>query len=326
MSLEQSFAIPEHAKIERPINPEHRVMAEQFLGDAIGYLSPESIDSIVVRAQELEVANDASFAYVTYNKYKKEFLLGKSVATKGQIISSRHFGTAVTLPDSLDQSFEGKTLRATYIQKLHQDFIVDELNKLLAESLARDIEHKDVLKAKAYTAIAERSGADKETNEQLGVIAEKLIYGVAEMISIDRPDLGITVHAANAYQDVEEKIDFIIATSHKKRGAGIETKDLEGESQEKHIGIQFTINTSKESHKRDQIARAKERGIDVDDIVYLAIDSTLLRKAIGEWEKAGKPVSGPWAYLPTDAKHKAVSGLFQTMITPEQEASLLKQM
>jgi hypothetical protein len=190
----------------------------------------------------------------------------------------------------------------------------------LANILAKETEMQDALKSKAYTAIYERSG---NKNEQLGVIAEKIMYGVAEMIAIDRPDLGIKVTPANAYEDVENKIDFIIETTQKRRGANIEAKDLETEH--KSVGIQFTINTSKQDHKLEQIEKAKERGVYVDDIVYLDIESSVLRNALNKWEQSGKKVSGPWQYLPKETQKVAIKGLFHSVLTEDQEISLVNK-
>ena len=178
---------------------------------------------------------------------------------------------------------------------------------------------KDTMKSNAYKEISKREGIE---SEQLGVIAEKMMCGVAEMISIDRADLHVEVLPANAYQDVEEKIDFILNTKTKNRGVGI-NKD-ETVIDEKSFGIQFTINTKKADFKNEQIQKAKERGIDVDDILYVSIDYNMLRNAMIEWKKKGEPISGPWNFLPRETQKNALKNLFHSIITPEQEESLLK--
>ncbi len=150
------------------------------------------------------------------------------------------------------------------------------------------------------------------------------MQGFAEMVAVDRPDLGISVAPANAYQDVAEKVDFIVTTKTKKRGAGIEVVDPLIE--ERHIGIQFTVNTSEKTreHKHDQIEKAKARGTDLDDIVYFAFDMKTLQQAINAWEQSGKPLSGVWNKLSKQAQVEAMRGLFETLLSDEQETSLLK--
>ena len=156
-------------------------------------------------------------------------------------------------------------------------------------------------------------------NEYVLVVPEKV---EEKLVGVFGENVKIKVLPANAYEDVENKIDFIIETTQKKRGAGIETKDLEPEH--KSVGIQFTINTNKKSFKEGQISKAKERGVHVDDIVYVDIDMNILLEAMKKWEKSGKPISGPWNYLPKETKIGAIKGLFHSVLTTEQEESLIK--
>jgi hypothetical protein len=309
----------ENANYDRFLN-----YANSFLGESEKYISKEKkdeiVNSLVLNESEinLQIENKDN-KEVVYDKYKKTFFVGKESVSLGEIMSSLNMGEKYYLPETLENSLAGKTLRKMIKEKYEQSFLSEKLNKELALILSKESQNKDLLKSRAYKKISERSGEENES-EQLGVIAEKLMQGVAEMISIDRPDLGISVFTSNAYQDVEEKIDFIVATKHKVRGANIETGDFE----EKTIGIQFTINTKKESFKNEQIEKSKGRVMDIDDIVYVAIDGSLLKKAIYEWESKNKPVSGPWAELPKDIKKKTFEALFKSLISDEQEKSLLK--
>jgi hypothetical protein len=250
-------------------------------------------------------------------------LVNNEPVTAGQVVAARHLDSDIVLPKQLDQSGLGKKLRKTYIEQLIKDQLCTRLNYELATILAGEYRNRDLFKSQAYEKIAERSNLES-SKEQMGVIAESVMQGFTEMIAIDRPDLGITVAPANAYQDVAEKVDFIVTTKTKKRGAGIEVVDPLIE--ERHIGIQFTVNTSEKTreHKQDQIEKAKARGTDLDDIVYFAFDMKTLQKAIHIWEQSGKPLSGVWHALPKGAQIEAIRGLFATLLTDEQEASLLK--
>ena len=301
----------------------YTLQIEEFLGETKELFSPEEIE---ILAQEVAVFETKLITErgdferaIFYNKHTKTFSEGTNVLTKGQIVSSRHFQGRLSLPKSQDTSFEEKKLTKTYHEGLVADFVFSKTNKILAEKLAEIFQMKNTDKAEAYEAIARR---EEVGSEQLGVVAEKLMIGLAECIAIDRPDLKIKVLPANAYEDVENKIDFIIETTQKKRGAGIETKDLEPEH--KSVGIQFTINTNKKSFKEGQISKAKERGVHVDDIVYVDIDMNILLEAMKKWEKSGKPISGPWNYLPKETKIGAIKGLFHSVLTTEQEESLIK--
>lgn len=325
MNFEQPF--PKEEKIVDSIDQSLVNSANEFLGEAIDYIDSKELDKILAntqkRLEEISVEDIPNKNNeVSYNKHNKTFIFKGKPVSAGQIISSRHLGQTFSLPKTLDASLEGRKLQNLH-QKAHlEDYMFDEINKSLATNLSNLTQNRDLLLSKAYEAIARRTGESKENNEQLGVIAEKIIFSVAEMIAIDRPDLGVTVHQSNAYQDVEEKIDFIIATRNKKRGAQIGIEDQD--NKDRHIGIQFTINTTKEVHKKDQIAKAKARGIDVDDIVYVAVEGSILRKAIEFWNKDDRPISGPWDYLPAEAKKNTIKALFTNIISEAEELSLLK--
>ncbi len=311
---------------ENPLHTEYKHMIDVFLGEAAPYVSENDIASVVEQAGTFEKTiyetnKDTTEKTVSYDKYKKSFFCdGKSV-TKGAIVAARHLQHGIALPISETMSFEEKGLQKIYREKRIEDFVGEKMNVLLAQNLAEHTFKKDMFVSKAYAKIAER---EKEGNsEQLGVFAEKLMFSVAEMIAIDRPDLGLRISAANAYEDVHNKIDFIIASKQKTRGARIEAGELEQEY--KSVGIQFTINTAKQAHKAEQIEKAKERGVHVDDIVYVALESSILVKALENWKHAGKPISGPWEYLPEETRKRALQALFHSVLTQEQEMSLLKK-
>ena len=305
-------------------------MAQEFLGHQQEFVSNAEYEQIINQVSqdfenmlvELEMVT-LEKKVVTYDKFKKSFLVNNEIVTAGQIIAARHLDTDIVLPKELDQSGLGKKLRKTYIEKITQDQVCIQLNHVLAKNLADVYQSKDLFKAKAYEKIAERSTTES-VQEQIGVIAESVMQGFAEIVAVDRPDLGISVAPANAYQDVAEKVDFIVTTKTKKRGAGIEVVDPLIE--ERHIGIQFTVNTSEKSreHKHDQIEKAKARGTDLDDIVYFAFDMKTLQQAINAWEQSGKPLSGVWNKLSKNAQVEAMRGLFETLLSDEQEASLIK--
>ena len=311
---------------EDPLHAEYKGVIESFLGDAREYVSENDVVTVVEQAglfekTMYETNTTAPEKAVSYDKYKKSFLCDGKTVTKGAIVAARHLQQGITLPGGENLSFEEKGLQKIYREKRIEDFIGEKMNVLLAQNLAEHTFKKDMFVSKAYAKIAER---EKEGNsEQLGVFAEKLMFSVAEMIAIDRPDLGLRISAANAYEDVHNKIDFIIASKQKRRGARIEAGELEPEY--KSVGIQFTINTAKQAHKAEQIEKAKERGVHVDDIVYVALEGGMLVKALENWKHAGKPLSGPWEYLPEETRKRALQALFHSVLTEEQEVSLLKK-
>ncbi len=304
----------------------------EFLGDASEYLHEDTLAKIISDARltqpeildALKTQTEHS-RNVSYDKYKKRFTVsGEEGLTIGAIVAARHMGIDVNLPDELDQSGDGKKLRKVLAQKISEDRISDSINRELGTVLAEKTKMRDALKSEAYQKIADRAGIK---SEQLGVQAEQIMMGALEAIAIDHSDLGLSITPGNAYQDVEEKIDFIISTKTKKRGVEVEKSEAKHETlfDEKHIGIQFTINSSKQEHKADQIKKAKARGVDVDDILYVAVDMKILSQAISDWKKANKPIKGPWGFLPEQVRKTAISNFFDSILTPDQIRGLINK-
>lgn len=301
-------------------------LTASFLGKEIDLINPETILEIengvntYREKAEGELGQESEGKkMVSYDKYNKSFIIDGDKFSLGQIVSARRQGVEFYLPESLNESGDGKKLIKMMQSKLLEDKLYGKLNKELATVLSEKTKHSDMLVSKAYSEIAER--ADKES-KQFGVVAEKIVLSVLEKIAIDRSDLGITVRETNAYEDVENKIDFIIQAKHKVRGVGVNRQDYTFE--EKSIGIQFTVNTSKHEHKSEQIAKAKVKGVEVDDIIYVEINPKLLSDAIKKWETNGKKISGPFEYLPKDIQTSVIVNLLSGVITEDQEKSLSK--
>lgn len=300
-----------------------------FLGEEYDFLNEEEIKKIIdeVSDQESQIKEDFEIKkekVASYDKYRKSFSVGEEKEVSlGDIVSARRWGVDISLPKELENSGDGKKVRKLMLESKTKDVLYQKLNKKLATELSEKTSKQDLLLSRAYSKIVERSNNENQTeNKQTGVFAEQIIIGVLEGLSINHPSLGFTVMESNACQDVQDKIDFIISTKQKKRGVGV---NREGENQEdKTIGIQLTTNTSAGEHKNDQITKAKARGVEVDDIIYVEIKKDILEKAIRQWESSGKKISGPWAYLPEDIKTKTIANLLGGVLDEEQEKALQK--
>lgn len=300
--------------------------ADLFLGNEKDIIKHDVFLKILAEVNDMipQIENDMKDSKnkwsVRYDKYEKRFhTLLREKINVGDMISARRWGMNVFVRNSEKQSGDEKRFQKIMLEKLVNDKLHEKLNKELASELSEMTKMKDALMSNAYKKIAERS--DKK-NEQLGIVTEQIVLGVLEGMSIDRSDLGFSVIEANAYQDVHDKIDFIIATKQKKKGVGINRNEVEFEG--KSIGIQFTTNKSAFEHKTDQINKAKERGVEVDDIVYVDIDGKLMNEAIHKWENSRKPISGPWNFLPAEIRKQTLQNLFRGLLTEEQERSLVK--
>ena len=321
------------------------MLGEEILAEAKNKsLETEKKLADIFSAQKESSQNSAQT--VTYDKYKKAFLMAGEKVSAGELVASRHFVGNIENSDigfmlgkGSETTFEGKRLIKTYKEYAARDTLTDELNHELALALADKTVREDMFKSKAYRAIGERSGVGAKNktdetngtntrenhahNEQLGVIAEKMMQGFAEMISIDRPDLHLEIRPANAHQDVEEKIDFIISTKTRRRQVGVDAKDDIYE--EHNFGIQFTVNTTKIDSKLEQIAKARERALEVDDILLVAIDSKIVTDALRAWEQNGKSIRGPWEHMSDGVKDRVLETLFQNVLKQEEIESLKKK-
>ena len=311
-------------KIENDFLLEHmNKYADNFLGEEKTMIDQENFSEIINETvKETKRGNDqvGNENKVIYDKYKKRFQVGnEKEVSMGSIVGAKRWGIEVSFPENQEQSGDKKKLRKIIQEKKSESMLYDNLNKKLAEILFEKTKKIDVLKAKAYEEIAKRSGTE---SKQLGIVAEQIVMGVLEGLVIDRPDLRFNVIEANAYQDVNNKIDFIIYNEQKKRGVGIDEKEFIKEG--KSIGIQFTINTSKSEHKADQIIKAKERGVEVDDIIYVEIEKRILQGAMSKWEENGKPIAGPWKFLSPEIRKQVLSNLLNGILNEEQKISLIK--
>ncbi len=305
------------------VNFDYAAEAQAFLGrgDFFELIGSDEMDRIIAETNQIELNESLAQHEVVYDKRKNSFTVNNELVTAGEVVASRHQGTRIKFSDNIDSGFLGKKLKEAYLKSVVRDAFTTKLNKVLALKLAETETKKDALKSKAYGEIANREDSENK-NEQLGVVAESMMTGVAEMIAINRPDLHIVVEKANAYQDVHEKIDFIIKTKTKKRGVGTEAGDIGFD--EKNFGIQFTINTDKAEHKMDQINKSKGRELDVDDILLVMVDGQMLSKAINAWKSDGKKIRGPFSYLPKETQQKTIEKLFENILNADEEASLLK--
>ena len=71
-------------------------------------------------------------------------------------------------------------------------------------------------------------------------------------------------------------------------------------------------------------SHSKEKTKDLDDIIYIEIDSQILRKAIGDWEKSNNKFSNPTKSLSPNIKNEIIKNLFKEILSEEEIKSLSK--
>ena len=152
-------------EIENFLTPEHEaLLGEEILAEAKNRsLETEKKLADIFSAQNESSQNSAQT--VTYDKYKKTFLIAGEKISTGELVASRHFVGNIENSDigfmlgkGSETTFEGKRLIKTYKEYTARDTLTSELNRELALALADKTVREDMFKSKAYRAIGERSG------------------------------------------------------------------------------------------------------------------------------------------------------------------------
>jgi len=200
---------------------------------------------------------------------------------------------------------------------LRKKYLVEEAKRKLHELLNEQIlldemssEYTHVFKRLAY----ERIATEENTGEKAGVIAEKMVRGFLQKLSINH-GLDFEIRPADLHQDMDQKIDFIIKRKNRHRGVRVE----EQEPTEK-LGIQFTISQTQETltNKRRQIDRSIQhlKEDDVEDIILVSIplnDATHLHHT---WQKKGSPPGGPDALWSPQLKERIFREVLKGFLNP----------
>jgi hypothetical protein len=316
--------------------------AKSFLGDEVKYLEKNKISKIIsetekefLEKENKKILNKEVFV-ISYNSYQKEFWIKKVNENKekisiGDIVNAQRLGADFIFDKELEKFTKVsdvknvEKLKKIVLENELQNILHTKLNKELAESLSEntEIRRENARISELYKEIAENYDTK---NKQLGFWAEQIMIGVLQGLAIDRSDLGFNVLEANVVNDVSKKVDFIIERKETRRGVGVglaeeEIQEVEGKS----IGIQFTIKKDAQEDKEKQIATVLKRGkVGLNDIIYVELNQEILQKAVKKWEEDGKPITGPWKFLPVEIRQQVIENLLKGILSEEQIKSLTK--
>lgn len=156
-----------------------------------------------------------------------------------------------------------------------------------------------------------------EDREGIGQIAERMVRTYLEKLTYNYPDLDFSIERADAYRDVEEKIDFLIHRKVRNRGVRVDVP--KGKHDE---GIQFTVNDKPEvqEYKRYQLDRVREsvkRQEHIDDIVLVTLPSHEFADAYTAWVQHKTP-GGPEQMWDGQTKERIFRGVLQGFLSPEE--------
>jgi len=237
------------------------------------------------------------------------FLSNKNSAQEkikfSEIITDNEWGMEYDFDNSIDiqdiRSYYLSVLKSDLREKLDKQIIISETSNT----------YTDTGKQEAYQRIGKRI---EEGSEQQGVIAEKMVKNFLKKVFIET-DSDFEIIDSDVYQDVEQKIDFIIhrRTLKKNRGVGVTEFDASTD-----IGIQFTTNFEKVSHKESQIEKSNKRNnSEIDGIVLVALPAHQASYLYKDWSKNKKP-GGPEKNWSKEVRITIFRGVMEKILSPEE--------
>ncbi len=170
-----------------------------------------------------------------------------------------------------------------------------------------------------YARILEDAQSERE---HPGLIAEKMVENFFLKLSLQGV-VSFEVIPADLFQDVEQKVDFIVKRKTRVRGVGVEASEGGSGKDETHtLGVQFTTNTSTQKllQKKHQIERAKERleeEDEVEDIVLVSIPLSEIYAPYDEWTNTKSP-GGPDKLWSVELKENLFRKVLENFLSPEE--------
>ncbi len=227
--------------------------------------------------------------------------------TAGDLMTDGDWGIAYDLDSAIDR----RTRKRYVLERAKQ-----QLGQLLDQQIsATEVTSykNDAWKRKAYESFMAQP---ERRAEQLGVVAEKMVRSFLEKLTYDYPDLDFTVERADTFQDVEEKIDFLIHRKSRTRAVDVEVPEKHAE------GVQFTINPTKAvaQHKREQIARVLDdarRREHIDDIVLVSMPTQDFAETYETWKQWRQP-GGPEKNWDPEVKESIFRNVLAGLFTAEE--------
>ncbi|MFZ6015831.1 MAG: hypothetical protein ACOYUZ_05795 [Patescibacteria group bacterium] len=210
---------------------------------------------------------------------------------------------------ALDPQTVPRTLRKKYYIEKARQILQRELDRQIAidqqKSPLSDIMHRS-----GYAGLV----GNREALDSRGHLAERMVYSFFRKITADH-DLPFEIVAANVYEDIQLKIDFIIRIKTRSRAVSVE-----GDEGIETIGIQFTL-AHKRVGKQKKIDRAKEHakyiGLPIDDIVIVRMPIKQLNETFSSWS-LNKPPGGPDELWGDEVKAKLFKQVLKDLFLQEE--------
>lgn len=264
--------------------------------------NPTAVEANLLPARQIALIDDQYRWKI--GKEERPVSLGE-IMTDGDWGINYHLDPA-SVPRNVRKQFLVETARRELGSCLDEQICINEMSSALV----------DDKKQQAYHRIYEEHQAGK-IDRHTGLIAERMVCNFLKKITYDF-EVDFKINHADAYQDVNQKIDFIISRQTHKRGVRVETEE------QKTMGIQFTINSDQAvtEHKEQQVSRANRKLTSqdhIDSIVLVSLPMENIRKNFEAWQKT-RAAGGPDKLWSSAEKQTVFRGVMAGFLT---EAELL---
>lgn len=214
---------------------------------------------------------------------------------------------------------------------VRKQYIVDHAKRDIFDALNAQIILEEASKKSNAPGLRETYGRVKyegeSAKERSGFIAEQLVQNILERAVLDL-GMEFKVEPADAYQDVTQKVDFVLRrTSRGDRGVGVESD----ESSPNVIGIQFTINPTEKARrrKREQIKKSKQRlepEDRIEDILLVQMPMDEVQKIYRQWKDEGEQPGGPEQLLDKKQTEFILRGILDGFLEQSEIDSLIERL
>ena len=223
------------------------------------------------------------------------------------LITDAEWGVYYALPTDAPKHLQKQYLLG--LAKLGISSLLNEQIIMDETSSART----DTLKKEAYTSLQEMDHEGSRF-QRSGFIAETLVKNLLAKIAL-RFEIDFEIIPSDVFDDVENKIDFVIRRKNRYRGVTVE----ESAETPKNIGVQFTINKDPDVRIRkerqilsvlDKIRR-RQAEAPIEDLVLVQLDMGNPKHMYEEWKRKGSPPGGPDDLWPIEFRERIYNGMMQ---------------
>lgn len=243
--------------------------------------------------------------YFLNSKKEKEYLSIGEI-NSGVIWKNNYY---LSFDSFRENKEEGVYQYEEYLKLYTEQKTLEILNKYIYEEELKENYNKDLFKKNAY------ENSLKESNRNFsemrsGKLAEKLVQSFLIRIFAENKEIDAQINEVNIYQDVENKIDFIIKTKTHKRGVGIDSDEID---EEKIRKIQFTINSSTLS------SELKNKQLEnLNDVILVKIPEFEVGKIMKNWKERRESRINPDKFIDKETKTIILENILKGFIEEEK--------